>query len=276
MKFKEILYAVGIRPKPQEFGHEIVSFRLPKDGEIQFARWLHPGVVRRPYEITQKEVDDLRKFLKPGDAAIDIGTQYGDSTVPIALAVGATGVVFALEPNPYAYKVMAVNAGLNRDKTHIVPLNFAATPEDGEFVFRYSDPGFGNGGLNEGISAWDHASFYKIKVQGRNLVRYLKTHHAADIPRIRFIKMDTEGQDHPIAESLRELIVSNKPYIHTEFFTYRTEPERLAYYRFLRDLGYRMFKTEAGNVMSAPIGEADLMRWRHMDVFCVPEGAEPK
>ena len=275
MKLKEILYAIGIRPKTQEFGHEVVTFNLPKDGEVQFARWLHPGVMRRPYDITQQEIDVLRQYLKPGDAAIDIGTQYGDSTVPIALAVGATGVVFALEPNPYAFKVLQVNASLNPAKTRIIPLNFAATPEDGEFVFKYGDPGFGNGGLNEGISAWKHASFYHITVQGRNLLRYLRAHHAADIPRIRFVKMDTEGQDHAVAESLRELIVSNRPYIHTEFFTFRTEPERLAYFKFLRDLGYRMYKTEVGNYTAIPLGEGDLMRWRHMDVFCVPDGARP-
>ena len=52
----------------------------------------------------------------PGDAAIDIGAHTGDTALPVALAVGPQGAVFALEPNPFTYKVLIANAGLNREK----------------------------------------------------------------------------------------------------------------------------------------------------------------
>ena len=70
----------------------------------------------------------------------------------MALAVGKSGCVFALEPNSYVYPVLAKNAALNPDKTHILPLPFAATPEDAELVFQYSDSGYCNGGRFAGIS----------------------------------------------------------------------------------------------------------------------------
>jgi len=51
----------------------------------------------------------------------------------MALAVGASGTVFALEPNPYVFRVLETTAGLNPTKAHIVPLMCAAMPADGEF-----------------------------------------------------------------------------------------------------------------------------------------------
>jgi FkbM family methyltransferase len=37
---------------------------------------------------------------------IDIGTYTGDTTVPMALAVGKGGIVLGLEPNQYVYKIL--------------------------------------------------------------------------------------------------------------------------------------------------------------------------
>ncbi len=84
----------------------------------QFARWQHPG--ERPKVVTQQSIDALRAFLREGDVAIDIGAHTGDSTLPIALAVGARGLVLALEPNPYVFKVLEVNAALNPGKTRVI------------------------------------------------------------------------------------------------------------------------------------------------------------
>ena len=39
--------------------------------------------------------------------------------------------MFALEPNPYVFKVLELNASLNPASTRIVPLMFAAMPADG-------------------------------------------------------------------------------------------------------------------------------------------------
>ena len=62
-------------------------------------------------------------------------------TLPIGLAVGPHGRVFALEPNPYVYKVLAINAALNPQKTRITPLMFAAMPADGVIGERYDPRG---------------------------------------------------------------------------------------------------------------------------------------
>ncbi len=278
MKLKEIFYGLGLRPKLREYPFDISSFTLPKDGEICFARWRHPSASRRErsgggFKLTQPIVDTLRAFLKPGDVAIDIGAHTGDSSLPIALAVGEKGAVFALEPNLYAYKVLLANSALNRTKTNIFPLNIAATPEDGSFEFEYSDPGFCNGGFHAGIDPWKHAHFFKLKVTGRNVPKFLSTNFPEQAKRVRYIKIDTEGFDRAVASSMRQVLVEQKPYIKTEMYKHTPESERRGYYRDLRELGYTLYKVESEeeDYRSKPLPESDIMKWSHYDVFAVPE-----
>ncbi len=274
MKLRDLPRALGFDSAPREYPHDIQTFVLPKEGEVRFARWLHPG--ERPKAITQESVDALRVFLRDGDVAIDIGAHTGDSTVPMALAVGPRGSIFALEPNPYVFKVLAVNAALNPSKTHIVPLMFAAMPEDGEFEFEYSDSGYCNGGFHHGIGRWTHGHFSKLRVAGRNLARYLRTHAADEVPRIRFIKIDTEGFDRAVVQSLADLIAEVRPAIKTEIYKHLPHGERAAYYEDLRRLGYRLFKCEGEHDQRGQeLGPGDFSRWKHFDVFAVPEELIP-
>ena len=112
MKVRELIHLLGWKPKRRVYGHEVRAFDLASDGRVDYAQWLHPG--ETPKEVRQDVVDHLRTFLRPGDVAIDIGAHTGDSTIPIALAVGPAGRVLALEPNPYVFPVLERNAGLNR------------------------------------------------------------------------------------------------------------------------------------------------------------------
>jgi len=218
-------------------------------------------------------VDSLRAFLEPGDVAIDIGAHTGDSSLPIALAVGTEGAVFALEPNLYAYKVLLANSALNRTKTNIFPLNIAATPEDGSFEFEYSDPGFCNGGLHAGIDSWKHAHFFKLKVTGRNVPNFLSANFPEEAKRVRYIKIDTEGFDRAVASSMRNVLVQQRPYLKTEMYKHTPESERRGYYHDLRELGYTLYKVESEeeDYRAKPLNEADVMKWSHYDVFAVPE-----
>ena len=217
-------------------------------------------------------MDALRGFLRPGDAAINIGAHTGDTALPVALAVGPQGAVFALEPNPFTYKVLIANAGLNRKKTNIFPLMFAATPQDGEFEFQYSDAGYCNGGLHEGVSQWRHGHFFKIRVQGRNLLDYLTAEFPQELARVRYIKIDTEGFDRSVAASLRELLVKNRPFIKSEIYQHLPAELRYGYYRDLRQLGYRIHRFNSDEDYLGPeLALEQMTDWKHFDIFAVPE-----
>lgn len=269
MKARELLYLFGLKPEVKTFGFEIRSYDLPKEGRVEFAQWLHPREFKP--EFTQEMVDELRKFLSSGDVAIDIGAYTGDSTLPIALAVGGTGCVLALEPNKYVFPILQKNAELNHGKTNICPLMFAATPEDAELEFQYSDSGYCNGGRFEGISKWWHAHAFKLLVQGKNLPSFLSATYPQLIPRIRYIKIDAEGQDYVILKSLSDLISRQKPYLKVEIFSRLNSERRRTLYQWIAGHGYKMHKIASEvNYKGELVKESDLSRWRHFDVFCVP------
>lgn len=269
MKAKELFYLLGLRPKAQTYGFEVKTFELSKDGKAEYAQWLHPR--ETPKQITQESVDELRRFLAPGDVAIDIGAHSGDSTIPMALAVGKSGCVLALEPNTYVFPVLAKNAQLNPDRTNIVPLPFAATPEDAQLVFRYSDSGYCNGGGFEGISRWKHGHAFELRVQGRNLQKFLQAEYPELIPRIRYIKIDAEGNDEAVIHSISELLSRHKPFLRIEVYRKLTEEQRRSLYRAVTSLGYELQRiVSENNYRGESVRESDLNRWKHFDAFCVP------
>ncbi len=269
MKPKDIPYLLGFRPKPKRYPYKVVRFDLPSEGIVEYAQWLHPG--ERPKEIAQTAVDELRRFLKPGDVAIDIGAHTGDSTLPMALAAGPTGCVLALEPNPSVFAVLEKNATLNEEKARIIPLKFAATPEDGEVEFEYSDAGFCNGGRHEGVSRWRHGHAFTLTVEGRNLPSYLAARYPDLIPRVRFIKVDAEGYDHTVLTTMRGILAEAKPFIKAEVFKHTREDQRKAFFLFLHGLGYRTHLVESDSRLCGPeLNVGDVMSRKHYDILCVP------
>jgi len=270
LKLKELPYFLGLQPGPKTYGYEIRRFDLPGDGPVEYAQWLHPSETAK--EITQSSVDALRKFLSPGDVAIDIGAHSGDSTIPIALAVGAHGCVLALEPNRHVFPVLQKNAELNLGSTHIVPLMFAVTPEDEEIEFQYSDSGYCNGGRFEGMSKWLHGHAFRLKVQGRNLYSLLRSDYPSLISRIRYIKADTEGYESVVLQSLSGLIGQCKPFLKVEVYRKLDDAQRRALFRRIAGYGYLVRRIpNDGDYFGEILAEEDMSKWRHFDVFCVPQ-----
>jgi FkbM family methyltransferase len=252
-----------------QWGCHVRDFHLSTDGVVQYAQWLHP--YETPKSILQSEVDGLRRFVRPGAFAIDIGAHTGDTTVPMALATGPTGCVLALEPNPHVFKVLEVNAALNRDKTRIEPRCFAATETEGEFVFHYSDASFCNGGFRSRQRWKLFRRRYPLAVTGRRLLPVLRDQFAAWLPKLAYLKVDAEGYDRVILESILPVIRETQPVIRTEVFRKLFGNERRNLYDLLADNGYDVFRFEGGaNPQGRPIDRRRLSAEKHFDVLALP------
>jgi FkbM family methyltransferase len=227
-----------------DWGCHVRNFHLPADGVVQYAAWLHP--YETPKSILQSEVDGLRRYIRPGDFAIDVGAHTGDTAIPMALAAGPSGCVLALEPNPHVFKVLEINAALNRDKTHIEPRSFAATQSDGQFVFHYTDASFCNGGFRSQQRWTLFRRRHPLTVTGRRLLPVLRDEFAAWLPKLAYVKVDAEGYDRSILESILPVICETQPIIRTEVFRKLLAAERRALFDLLADNGYEIFRFEGG------------------------------
>jgi FkbM family methyltransferase len=271
VKLKEVFYGLGLRPRAREYTYDLRRFAVDGVGAVDYAQWRHPSALRNPTTIDPAEVAGLRRHLRPGDVALDVGAHAGDSTLPIALAVGAEGLVLAFEPNPYVFRVLAANAGLNPRLTNVHPYMFAATAEDGPVTFEYSDPGYCNGGRLDTVGRWRHAHFFPLEVQGRNLARFVAETYPDRVDAIRFVKIDAEGHDHAVFRSLRPLVDRARPMIRSEMYRHLAEGARRAYVEELVAAGYDVRRmADDTDYEGEPLRVGDVMRWPHFDLLAVP------
>uniref|UniRef100_UPI003570CF92 FkbM family methyltransferase n=1 Tax=Salmonirosea aquatica TaxID=2654236 RepID=UPI003570CF92 len=216
----------------------------------------------------------FKKFIPKGSLCIDIGTNIGDTTVPMALAAGKEGTTLGFDPNPYVYKILEENVKLNRDKANIIPYPFAITKEEGEFNYASSEASFGNGGIaNEVVT--DQGSFQlSQKVKGVVLEDFLLKHYSDLLPRLSFIKVDVEGADREVIESIGGLLMKYKPVLVAECFKRSTPSERAELYETVAGLGYSLYyfsnfddQAEIIAIKSAK----DMNHWKTFNFYAVPK-----
>lgn len=254
----------------REYGHKVETYNLPKDGKVDFAVWLNP--LEKPKKITQGGIDFFRKFIRQGDLAIDIGTHMGDTTVPMALATGIEGIVLGFDPNPHVFKIFTVNTSLNKDKTNIIPLPFAITKDDGEFFFTSSEASYNNGGIAENQTNRHGSYTLGQKVKGINLEKYLKANYPDKLPKLSFIKVDTEGYDKTVLESITGLLESQKPSVVAECFQKLTKEERGELFDLLHSRGYIIHhfgEFDASTKFELIESREGMSKWKHFDIAAV-------
>ncbi len=269
MKLKNCFQVLGIRGKPRHYPYQIHDFSLDDGRIVHYAHWRHPREESK--DISSQMVDAYREILDEGDSCIDIGAHTGDSTLPIALAMNGTGWVLALEPNPYVYHVLEKNARANRDSASIETVMAAAATREGFLQFEYSDHGYCNGGRHEGISPFAHGHAFKLDVFCIDLQRELDTTYASYLPRLKFIKTDTEGHDLYVLRSILPTLRRFQPIIKAEVFK-RTDLEyRRELLHLLEELGYQVYKVDAEPIQpGARISEQNLNHWAHYDIIAYP------
>jgi FkbM family methyltransferase len=254
-----------------EYGCDINTFNIPPFGSYEYAQWLHP-LEQKKY-ITAEMISFFKQFIGNGDFVIDIGAHTGDTTVPIAICSGKDGMVIALEPNPFVYKILQKNANLNKETTCIVPLNFAATDSDGNFTFNYSDASYCNGGFFQKIENQKHGHKYTLEVTGKNLEKYLLSNYIDYLPKLSLIKVDAEGYDKEILKSISSLIKKYRPVIISECNKNLTQHERFELFDILNLIGYKLKMTPDFESMTYnPIEKKeDMLLWKHFDFIALPD-----
>lgn len=254
-----------------DYGFQIKLFDLAKEGKVEYAQWLHP--YEQTKIITQDMVDFFRAYSRTGGLSIDIGAHTGDTTVPMALAVGPSGTVLGLEPNPHVFAILNKNAELNTSKTRIIPLCFAATDHDGEFEFNYSDASFCNGGYFQSLKNQKHGHTHVLKVKGKNLESYLEKEYGTKLKDLCLIKIDAEGYDKEIIKSLRPLLFKYRPNIISECNKNLTPEERAELFDVLNSMNYSVKKMEGFTIEAKPSpisSSAEMMKWQHFDLLAIP------
>jgi len=274
MKLRSLAWTLGLKPRPRTYRATRIEFPLGSFGTIAYSKWQHPKDYFKPF--SPELIQELSQFISPGDTVLDIGAHTGDYTLPLALAAGASGCVFAWEPNPFVYSVLYENSKLNRDKTNIIPVNAAASDQEGKLVFFYSDPGYCNGGRFEGVSKWSHGHPFQLTVQARNAATWLLENHPERLDKLSFVKVDTEGHELVVLRSLSPILKLTKPTLHLEMFRRLPRDKRIELIGELNQMGYSAYRA-GGAFNYFPVEELNnrnVMNWDAYDILAIHHEAK--
>jgi FkbM family methyltransferase len=262
-RFKQKKYGVT------EYGTTIHAYPIEGFGEVKFAQWMHPS--EKQVILSKSHVDFYKQLARQGGTIVDIGTHTGDTTVPMALSVGKEGLVIGLEPNRYVFKILEENAALNKELTNIEVYCFAATKDDGEFVFNYSDASFCNGGFLTEIENQKHNHNYELEVIGKNLQNFLFEKYADRLDKLDLIKIDAEGYDKEILKTLPEILKTYKPNLMIECYKKLTSEERAELFDVVDHAGYQLFYLEnfEDNGKKVAISKEQMNDQKHFEMLAI-------
>jgi FkbM family methyltransferase len=257
----------------QVYPPRIDSFVVEGLGKVQFANWTNPLIA--PVELDVPMIAFFKKFVKEGDLVIDIGANIGDTTVPMALVAGKSGMTLGFDPNPYVFAILNANAALNSDKTNIVPYLNAISVQEEEFYLVSSEASFGNAGISPTKESKHGKFVHPEKIKGVNLENLLNVRYADRLSRLSLIKVDTEGYDKEILKSISGLIASRKPVIIAESFGSSDAEAKMELFDVIACHGYNIsyfydFKVDAEVI---PITDrAQMTHWKDtVNIYAVPK-----
>ncbi len=214
------------------------------------------NILRGHYE--QNEIRFVRRTLRPGDSAIDVGGHIGFFTMQMAAAVGAEGRVYAFEPMDSNASLLERSIAENgfSDRVRFQRAAVGATPGMATLTFPVET--LNSGGaylLRDGSAPLAGNQKKDVPVVALDALELRRP--------VRFIKMDVEGAEPQVLRGAARILAEDKPVILSEL--HPTQLERasgITAQEFLAQiaaLGYRAHRIEDGSigaVIEAAPGEA--------------------
>lgn len=178
-------------------------------GGMKFLCDLHDDISAEACFTGQYEPQEtflLKEILRPGMTFVDVGANWGYFTLVAASAVGATGQVISLEPDPRIFAMLERNMGLNCTE-HVATLPLAAGRESAELTL----VGYPADGHNWGISRLSSrvptGGGTTFQVSARTLDSLLAERC---IDQVDLVKIDIEGAEDLALEGMKEGIASGR------------------------------------------------------------------
>ena len=161
------------------------------------------GALERYGEYNHAELERLLKLTKAGDVIVEVGSNIGCHTVPLAQHVGNSGKVFAFEPQRVLYHMLCGNLAMNGIWNVYTHLAAVGNSKSVAFVPDVDYTKLGNFG---GVSLVD---------EGEWLVDII-TLDSLNLTRLNLLKVDVEGMESDVLSGAGHTISRLRPVIYIE------------------------------------------------------------
>ncbi|TXM65580.1 FkbM family methyltransferase [Methylobacterium sp. WL12] len=152
--------------------------------------------------------EGYRRFLKPGDVAVDLGAHSGEHLGQIAHLVGENGAVHAFEPIPHLATALRERFRTT-PRVHIREAAVSRERGETDFVVAQS---LAESGLRAHFFSRPDMPTKSIRVVVETLDNAL-----AHLDRLAFIKMDIEGAEIDALSGATALLARHRPIISVEY-----------------------------------------------------------
>ncbi len=164
------------------------------------------------------------------------------------------------------------NVRANVHAANIKTMMAAAAADEGFLEFEYSDSGFCNGGRHESIPAIKHGHPFKQEVFCVDIEKELREDYSDLLPKLKFIKVDAEGYDLYVLQSMIGMIREYKPAVKAEVFKKTDSRYRRKLLSLFRELGYSVHRIVEELIGLGPlVTEKNLNEHKHYDILCTPD-----
>lgn len=212
-----------------------------------------------------ESMETLFRLARPGFVVLDIGTNIGDTLLPLAQAVGVTGKVFGFEPDPVTFARCESNLALNGFKNCEVT-RCALGPTRGKASLHQNS--LGNRGAASLVPLDSATAGESVEVGTVDdfVIR-------RGLERLDLIKIDVEGYEGKVLDGSIGAIARFRPKLFIEMDDSLLRPQGWTakeLVRRLADLNYHVVDSESFE----PISHLDSLSGRHCDLVCTPEHEE--
>ncbi|MDQ7012433.1 MAG: FkbM family methyltransferase [Planctomycetota bacterium] len=183
---------------------DLPDFRM----SLNTAQWIDSTILMTgTFEPTTTAL--IRRALKPGMTAVDVGANIGWLTLTMAHAVQSTGKVWAFEPSDWTFARLQKNIALNTFE-HITAVRAAVGDSNGSLELMFP--------CGYRLDGTDTATRQNVDLVSLDTVLEGKT--------IDLLKVDTDGSELEVIMGANNLIQTSRPVIVFEVMA-RTPKDKL-------------------------------------------------
>ena len=188
---------------------DYITLDLP-DFPIAVKLYIHPEgdhcvstTLRQNHIWEAYETALVSRYVNAGDVFLDVGANLGYYAVLAGHLVGTRGQVLAYEPERRNFELLQRNIGLNQ-LNNVTTFHAALTDANGEGALYLNPDNFG-----------DHQIYDNGESRHRQTIQLLNaySHITERCEHINFVKLDTQGAEARIIESLTPLLIQNRTHL---------------------------------------------------------------
>lgn len=208
------------------------------------------------------------QLLQPGMNVLDIGAHIGYYALFAAQRVGSSGRVFAFEPAPDNFALLAENVRLNRLQNILTAENLAVSDRTQQLALQLSEASSGDHRIFA-TSAEDDALFNKNRPRATHPVQAIAVDEylgSKRVSRVDAVKMDVQGAEMNVLRGMEQTLRANPDlFLFFEYWYFGlkangTAPQ--APLEFLQnDFGYQLFLLDPEARCVKPIERNAFVEW---------------